>query len=109
MTLNVTQENGMATTVLDRVLAERAQSDGAKRAHKKRKKEGHDIAANIRDAKQLTTGVLTANGIHSLHGPQFFKAFNTWELAEFVRGRNRTKLHAARPSILPCYLLMVPR
>jgi hypothetical protein len=24
---------------------------------------------------------LTANGIHSLHDPQFFKAFNAWVLA----------------------------
>jgi len=28
---------------------------------------------------------------------------------EFVHGRNRTKLHATQPCILPCYLLMVPR
>jgi len=27
---------------------------------------------------------------------------------EFVHGRNRTKLHATQPCILPCYLLMVP-
>jgi len=65
----------------NRVLAERARSNGAKRAHEKRKKEGRDIAANIRDAKQLTTGVLTANGIHSLHDPQFLKAFDARELA----------------------------
>ena len=38
MALNVTQENGIAATVLDCILAERAQSDGAKRAHEKRKK-----------------------------------------------------------------------
>ena len=71
----------MAATVLNCVLAERARSDGAKRAHEKRKKEGHDVASNIRDTKRLTTGVLTANGIHSLHDPQFLKSFDAQELA----------------------------
>ena len=45
------------------------------------KKEGRDIAENIRDAKRLTIDILTANGIHSLHDPQFLKAIDSRELA----------------------------
>ena len=62
-------------TVLDKMLGDRAQSEGAKRAHEKRKKEGDDAGKNIRDAKRLTTGILTANGIHSLGHPEFLGAF----------------------------------
>mmetsp|Transcript_19917 Transcript_19917/g.41719 ORF Transcript_19917/g.41719 Transcript_19917/m.41719 type:complete len:82 (+) Transcript_19917:549-794(+) len=64
--LNIFQEDGMAATVLNKMLGDQVQSEGAKRAHEKRKKEGEDAEKNIRNAKRLRTGILTANGIHSL-------------------------------------------
>ena len=71
VTLNIGAVDDMAATVLNNMLTERAKTDGAKKAAEKRKQEGHDAVANIRDAKHLTTGVLTANGIHSLSNPKF--------------------------------------
>jgi len=79
LTLNIGGEEGMTATVLDRMLTERARSEGAKKAGEKRKQEGQDAAANIRDAKRLTTGVLTANGIHSLRDPEFLEPFRARE------------------------------
>ena len=69
----------MAASILDRMLTERARLEGAKRALEKRKKEGQDVSTNIREAKRLTTGVLTANGIHSLDDLQFLRSFKAQE------------------------------
>ena len=40
--LNIFQEDGIVATVLDKMLDDQAQSEGAKRAHEKRKKERVD-------------------------------------------------------------------
>ena len=67
------------------MLTERARSEGAKKAAEKRKQEGQDVATNIRDAKRLTTGILTANGIHSLRDPRFLDSFRKRECAKTAK------------------------
>ena len=73
--LNIYEEDGMVATVLDKMLGDQSRPEGTKIAHEKRKKEGDDAGKNIRDAKRLTTGILTANGIHSLGDAEFLSAF----------------------------------
>ena len=75
-TLNISNEDGIAASVLDRMLSERARYVGARRVYEKRKKEGYNAVQNIRDARRLTTGVLTANGIHSLQDPKFLCSYH---------------------------------
>ena len=83
------QEDGVAASVLDKMLTERARLEGAKRAHEKRKKEGQDVSTNIREAKILTTGVLTANSSHSLDEPQFLCSFDNQESSRKENMRRR--------------------
>ena len=81
---------GMGATVLDRMLTARARSDGAKKAAEKRKQEGEGAAANIKNAKRLTAGVLTANGVHSLDDPAFLNPFRERQ-AENNAKKQKTK------------------
>ena len=76
LSLNIFRDNGIAATVLDKMLGNQARSIGAKMAHEKRKKECVDAEKNISDAKRLTTGILTANSIHSLGHPDFLGVFH---------------------------------
>ena len=74
VTLNI--HDGMGATVLDRIIAARARSAGAKKAADERKRKGEEIVDNLRAAKRLTAGVIASNGIHSLNDPRFLQAFN---------------------------------
>ena len=64
ISLNIHQ--GLAATVLDRMIAERARSSQAKKAADERKRKGDTILQNLKEAKKLTSGVMASNGIHSL-------------------------------------------
>ena len=77
--LNICQEDGMVATVLDKMLGDRARSEGEKRSYEKKKREGDDVGKHIRDAKRLTMGVLAANGIHSLGNLEFLSSFHERE------------------------------
>ena len=68
-------ENGLAGTVLDRILRERSRSDGAKKAAEKRKSSSESIIENIHKSQQLTSQDLTKNSIHSLSNPRFLDPF----------------------------------
>jgi len=61
--------------VIDTLITHRMRSDGAKEAAEKRKRDGEDIAENIKVTKRLTAGVLVANGLHSLDHPDFLNPF----------------------------------
>jgi hypothetical protein len=71
--LNV--EEGIAGSVLDRLLRERSRSEGAKKAAEKRKQTGDAIVENIKKSQRLTSGVLAQNSIHSLDDPRFLEPF----------------------------------
>ena len=72
--LNIHQ--GLAATVLDRMIAERARSSQAKRAADERKRKGDSILQNLKESKKLTSGVMASNGIHSLSDPRFLQAYH---------------------------------
>ena len=74
ISLNIHQ--GLAATVLDRMIAERARSSQAKKAADERKRKGDTILQNLKEAKKLTSGVMASNGIHSLQDPRFLEAYN---------------------------------
>jgi hypothetical protein len=74
ITLNIHQ--GLAATVLDRMIAARARSSQAKRAADERKRKGDVILQNLKEAKKLTSGMMASNGIHSLSDPRFLQAYN---------------------------------
>ncbi len=67
---------GMAATVLDRMIAAHARSSQAKTAADERKRKGDTILQNLKEAKRLTSGVMASNGIHSLRDPRFLEAYN---------------------------------
>ena len=86
----------MAASILDRILTERARLEGAKRALEKRKKEGQDVSTNIREANRLTTGVLTANGIHSLDDPQFLRSSKARESSKKEKRKKAASMKSAK-------------
>ncbi len=63
---NLNIHQGLAATVLDRMIAERARSSAAKKAADERKRKGDLILQNLKEAKKLTSGVMASNDIHSL-------------------------------------------
>ena len=65
----------MTATVLNKILRDQERSEGAKRAHKKRKKRGYAADETLYDTKILTMGILTANSLHSLGHPEFLGVF----------------------------------
>jgi hypothetical protein len=73
---NLNIHEGMAATILDRMIAERARSSQAKIAADERKRRGELIIQNLKEAKKLTSGVMASNGIHSLRDPRFLEAYN---------------------------------
>jgi hypothetical protein len=73
---NLNIHQGMAATVLDRMIAERARSSQAKKSADERKRKGDVILQNLKEAKKLTSGVMASNGIHSLRDPRFLEAYN---------------------------------
>ena len=73
ITLNI--HEGMAGTVLDRIITERARSSQAKKAADERKRKGDSIMQNLKEAEKLTSGVMASNGIHSLSDPRFLQAY----------------------------------
>ncbi len=74
LSLNI--HEGMAATVLDRMIADRARSSQAKKAADERKRKGDVIMQNLKEAKKLTSGVMASNGIHSLRDPRFVPYIN---------------------------------
>ena len=74
--INLKIHDGMAATVLDRMIAARARSSQAKTAADERKRKGDMILQNLKEAKRLTSGVMASNGIHSLCTPRFLEAYH---------------------------------
>ena len=72
----INAESDLAGSVLDKLLRERSQSEGAKKAAEKRKLTSETIAENIFKSQRLTSGVMTKNAIHSLNDPRFLKPFH---------------------------------
>lgn len=79
VTLNI--NSGMAATVLDRMINERARCAGAKKAADERKAKGDEIVQNLKAAKKFTSGVMAANGVHCLNDPKFLEAYNARQTA----------------------------
>ena len=73
---NLNIHEGMAATVLDRMIAEQARSSQAKKEADERKRKGQSILQNLKEAKKLTSGVMASNDIHSLHDPRFLEAYH---------------------------------
>ena len=74
--INLNMHEGMAATVLDRMIAEQARSSQAKKAADERKRKGDSILQNLKESKKLTSGVMASNGIHSLSDPRFLQAYH---------------------------------
>ncbi len=68
-------ESDLAGSVLDKLLRERGESEGAKKAAEKRKLTSETIAENIFKSQRLTSGVMMQNAIHSLNDPRFLEPF----------------------------------
>ena len=75
-TLNIEVLCRLSTAIFDRLLDQRARSDGAKKAAEKRKSKGENIAQCLQEAKKLSTGVCVKHGIHSLNHPDFLKGYH---------------------------------
>ena len=58
------------------MIAEHARSSQAKIAADERKRKGDTILQNLKEAKKLTSGVMTSNGIHSLSDQRFLQDYN---------------------------------
>ena len=71
ITLNI--EDGKGAMLLDRIIGERVRSAAGKKAADTRKRHGDLISKNLQDAKRLSTGVMAADGIHSLNDPRFLQ------------------------------------
>ena len=68
-------EAGLARSVLNKIIRERSNSDGAKKAAEKRKLRSDMIADNTLKSQRLTSGVMTKNSIHSLNDQRFLEPF----------------------------------
>ncbi len=62
---------GVAGSVLDWIVRERVKNKAAKQADEMRLADGNNIRKNIKDAKQLSAGVLAKNGIFALDNTEF--------------------------------------
>ena len=74
--INLNIHEGMAATVLDRMIAARARTSQSKTAADERKRKGDTILQNLKEAKRLTSGVMASNGIHSLRDPRILEAYH---------------------------------
>jgi hypothetical protein len=71
--LNLT--SGFSSTVMDTILQHVIKNGGIER-RKQRLQEGSDVMKSLAEAKKLTSGVIVAQGIHSLNNPSVLGAIN---------------------------------
>ncbi len=71
--LNIENADGMAASVLDRIVRERVKNKSAKEAAEKRLADGNNIRKNIKDAKRVSAGVLAKNGVFALDSAEFIE------------------------------------
>ncbi len=86
-------EAGLAGSVLDKILRERSESEGAKKVAKKRKLMSEMIAENIFQSQGLTSGVMMKHAIHSLNDPRFLSFFC---LCRIETAKNEEKKNQAK-------------
>ncbi len=96
--LNV--DKGFAGSVLDHLLRERSQSDGAKKAAEKRKLTSNAISENIKKSQRLTSGVLAKNAVHSLDDPRFLEPFRQRKHEHEVKEEEKKTKRKAQASSL---------
>ncbi len=73
--LNFNGTDGIASSVLNRIITARLKNKGVQQAYKKWKQEGIDIRKNIKESKKLSSGVLTKNGVFALDNAEFVAGF----------------------------------
>ncbi len=73
--LNFNGTDGIASSVLNRIITARLKNKGVQQAYKKRQQEGIDIRKNIKESKKLSSGVLTKNGVFALDNAEFVAGF----------------------------------
>ncbi len=69
--LNVENAEGIAASVIDRIVRERVKNKAAKIAAEKQLANGHNIRRNIKDAKRVSAGILAKNGVFALANAEF--------------------------------------
>ncbi len=69
--LNIINAEGVAASVLDRIVRERVKNEAAKQAAEKRLTDGNNIRKNIIDAKRVSAGVLAKNGVFAVDNADF--------------------------------------
>ena len=69
--LNISNAEGVAGSVLDRIVRERVKNEAAKQAAERRLADGKNIQKNIKDAKRLSAGMLAKNGVFALDNADF--------------------------------------
>ena len=96
--LNV--EEGLAGSILDRLLWERSRSDGAKKAAEKRKLTSDTISENIKKSQRLTSGILANNAVHSLDDPRFLEPFRQRRIENDIKEEDKKTKRKAKASKL---------
>ncbi len=69
--MNIEKADGMAESILNKIVRERMQSNAAADAAKKRLEDGNSIFQSIKDAKQVLAGILAKNGVFALDNTEF--------------------------------------
>jgi hypothetical protein len=95
-------ESDLSGSVLDKLLRERGQSEGAKKAAEKRKLTSEMIAENIFKSQRLTSGVMMKNAIHSLNDPRFLEPFRLHCIETAKKKEEKTSKRRALTSKLVC-------